>query len=203
MDKPCTTKTGDNHQGPVKLSDTDYDYKKKNTLCFKCPERWSRTHICRYKQLQFFIVSQGTEIYLMEDEFQYAEEHITKTTTEIIELSLYSFMGWSSPTTTKLEGRLGKLRVVVLIDSGATHNFISPKTVQRARLKETITKYISVLVCTEITVSGSEVCKGVQLQLQAVRIISDFVILEPGCADIILGVQWLRTLCKCEVDWEQ
>lgn len=46
-------------------------------------------------------------------------------------------------------------------------------------------------------------CKAVQLQLQTIRITIDFVILEPGCADIILGIQWLRTLGKCEMDWEE
>lgn len=112
-------------------------------------------------------------------------------------------MGWSSPTNIKMAGRLGKLRVVVLIDSGATHNFISPKTVKRAHLTETFTGDITVLVGTGITVSGSGVCKDVQLQLQSIKITSNFVILEPGCADIILGIQWLRTLGRCEVDWEE
>lgn len=37
-EKPGITKTGDNHQGQVKLSDADYKYKKKNGLCFKCLE---------------------------------------------------------------------------------------------------------------------------------------------------------------------
>lgn len=41
------------------------------------------------------------------------------------------------------------------------------------------------------------------LQLQAVKITSDFIVLEPGSAYIILGVQWLRTLGPCEVDWEK
>lgn len=36
---------------PLKLSDAEYEYKKKHGLCFKCPESWSKTHICQNKLL--------------------------------------------------------------------------------------------------------------------------------------------------------
>lgn len=80
--------------------------------------------------------------------------------------------------------------MVVLIDSGATHNFISPSTFQRAHLVRSKISDMTVMVGTGIRVSGAGVCKAVQLQLQlqSIKITIDFVVLEPGCADIILGV---------------
>lgn len=45
-------------------------------------------------------------------------------------------------------------------------------------------------------------CKGITLQLQSIVIRSDFLVLDPGSADVVLGIQWLRTLGKCEADWE-
>lgn len=59
------------------------------------------------------------------------------------------------------------------------------------------------LVGTGLQVQGSSVCKNVSLQLQEVQITQDFIVLEPGSADIILGIQWLRTLGKCKLDWEE
>lgn len=163
--KPGNQKPHDKPLFPLKLSDEEYEFKKKNGICFKCPEKWSQTHQCRNKQLQVMIVYQGMELELNEEEFQDASKHLQETTTEVIELSLHSFMGRSSPTTTKLEVRIGKLKVVVLIDSGATHNFISPATVQRAHLTSTVSDDMKVMVGTGITVSGSGICKAVQLQL--------------------------------------
>lgn len=189
--------------GQLRLSDEEFEWKKKNGILFKCPEKWSRTHSCRNKQLQVMIVCQGMELEVLEEEFQDASDQLQETVTEVIELSLHSFMGWSSSTTMKLEGKIGKTMVVVLIDSGATHNFLAPSVVHKARLTRAEEPGFTVMVGTGIKVAGSGLCKGVQLQLQKVRITTDFVILEPGCAYIILGVQWLRTLGRCEVDWAQ
>lgn len=185
---------------PLKLSDAEYDYKRKNGLCFKCPERWSKAHVCKNKSLQVMVVNQGCEMELVEEEFFEASEGDERT--EIMELSLYSFLGWSSPTTTRIKGKIGKTSVVVLIDSGATHNFISPEIVKKARLQSTKGSKFTVMVGTGISVHGSGICKGVELQLQSVMITTNFIVLEPGSADVILGIQWLRTLGRCEVDWE-
>ncbi|XP_033137014.1 uncharacterized protein LOC117128518 [Brassica rapa] len=161
-------------QGRVKLSDAEFEHKKKNGICFSCDEKWSRAHsnTCKNKNLQVMVVVQGSEVELVDEEFHDSCEELFGTTTEICELTLYSYMGWSSPTTTKIEGKIGKTRVVVLIDSGATHNFLSPDIVKKAQLTEIQSSSFKVLVGT-------------------------------GSVDVVLGIQWLRTLGRCEVDWEK
>lgn len=200
-EKQSQTKVIEKYNQPLKLSDAEYDYKKKNGLCFKCPERWSKAHICKNKTLQVMVVSQGLEMELVEEEFFEACDG--EGSTEMMEVSLYSFFGLSSPSTTKLRGKIGKTNVVVLIDSGATHNFISPEIVKKTRLPTSTSGKFTVLVGTGITVNGSTVCRTVELQLQSVLVTTDFIVLEPGSADVILGIQWLRTLGRCEVDWEK
>ena len=201
VEKQAQPKMNEKNNNPIKLSDAEYDYKRRNGLCFKCPEKWSKTHLCKNKTLQVMVVCQDCEMELIEEEFHQALDG--GEVTEIMEISLHSFLGQSSPTTTKIRGSIGKTGVVVLIDSGATHNFISPEVVQRANLQSVSQGNFTVLVGTGLQVQGSSVYKNVSLQLQEVQITQDFIVLEPGSADIILGIQWLRTLGKCEVDWEE
>ena len=44
------------------------------------------------------------------------------------------------------------------------------------------------------SVHGQGVCKGVFLALTGMEVIDDFLPLELGSSDVILGMQWLRTL---------
>lgn len=91
------------------------------------------------------------------------------------------------------------MKVLVMIDSGATHNFISPSVVSQAQLPVEQESKMHIKVGTEIMVTATDVCPEVPLMIQSVDLKNDFIILEPGGVDIILGVQWLRTLGPCEL----
>ena len=51
-----------------------------------------------------------------------------------MELSLCSARGLTQPQTMKMEGVIQGRKVLVLIDSGASHNFISTRLIQELRL---------------------------------------------------------------------
>jgi len=53
-----------------------------------------------------------------------------------------------------------------------------------------------------VAVQGTEICKGVKLQLQNLHIMEDFLPLELGSSDVILGMKWLAAVDKMNVDWK-
>lgn len=118
------------------------------------------------------------------------------------ELSINTVVGISSPHTIKLRGSVNGEDVVVLIDSGATHNFISESLVQKLGLTVSTTQGFGVMAGAGVTVRGKGICEGVSIKLSTCKVNSNFLPLELGIADIILGVQWLETLGETRNNWK-
>lgn len=53
----------------------------------------------------------------------------------------------------------------------------------------------------ELTVKGNGVCQRVVLTLSELTVKEDFLPLELGSLDMVLGMQWLQTMEKMEADW--
>ncbi|KFK36440.1 hypothetical protein AALP_AA4G124900 [Arabis alpina] len=121
--------------------------------------------------------------------------------TELAELSLNSVVGISSPSTMKLTGSLGNTDVVVMIDSGASHNFISTRLVNQPALTPHTAGNYGVLTGAGIPVKGEGICRELTLLVQGLRIRADFLPLALGSADVILGMQWLASLGEMKVNW--
>lgn len=164
-------------------------------LCFKCDEKFVYPHQCMKKELMVLMVFEdGTEEHLADqNETDPAEEM-----TELAHLSLNSIAGISSPHTIKLMGKIGSTDVVVLIDSGATHNFIEETMLGKLGLTESETGKYGVITGTGITVKGRGLCTDVSLEMQGCRVTTSFLPLSLGTADVILGCQWLETLGDTE-----
>lgn len=118
------------------------------------------------------------------------------------EISLNSVMGLTSPKTLKLEGSIKGEKVVVMIDPGATHNFISLETIQRLQLPVSPSKSFGVSLGTGAAVQGEGECKQVEVVMQGVVIMEDFLPLPLGNSDIILGIQWLEKLGTMTTNWK-
>lgn len=85
----------------------------------------------------------------------------------MVEISLNFVVGLTTPTTMKLCGMIGPQEVVVLIDSWATHNFISIDLVKKLAIPMVTTKGYGDLMETGFLVPGEWMCKGIVLSFHA------------------------------------
>ncbi|XP_010412881.1 PREDICTED: uncharacterized protein LOC104699246 [Camelina sativa] len=181
-------------------TNAELDEKRKKGICFKCDDPWSRDYKCPNKELRVLTTLNGYEVEVLDENY---EEIYTETIGECMTLSFSSFRGMSGPSTTKLRGSVGKDAVVIMLDSGASHNFISPTTVKKLKLKCREDPNLNVKLGTGILVNGLGVCEKVTFSAQNLEFTTDFIVLELGHIDVILGVYWLRTLGDCRVNWER
>ena len=76
-----------------------------------------------------------------------------------VELSMNSVVGFTSSHTMKLKGEIQGHPIMVLINCGATHNFIEKDTVQQLWLSLTATTSYGVMMGIGSMVSMEGICK--------------------------------------------
>jgi len=109
-------------------------------------------------------------------------------------ISLHALTGTPSPQTMRVRGALEKIGVIVLMDSGSTHNFLNPQIAQRLGLRPTHAGKMVVTVANGEKINCAGVCAGVLLWLQGEPFLVDFFILPMDVCEAVLGMQWFRTL---------
>ncbi|XP_024027186.1 uncharacterized protein K02A2.6-like [Morus notabilis] len=188
-----------------RLSEEEVQQRRAKGLCFRCDERFSPGHRCKNWQLQvLLVVEDGTE----EDEESSEEDDSTPVqgggvTTEAAAVSLNSMRGLVSSKTMKLRGFLGSREVIVLIDSGACHSFISLSLVDELAIPTEKTPNHEIQVGNGRTFRQQGRCRNVRLEIQGHELVENFFPFELGSADVILGVTWLGTLGEVRANWSE
>ena len=185
-----------------RLTESKIQDRRRRGLCFHCDEKFSFGHCCKK---EFNILLVHDEEIGMEDDHWVVEdtEDAVAPMVEKVQISLNSLVGLTNPGTMKLRGLLGGKEVIVLVDCGATHNFISWDVVHRMGIPFTETPDYGVETGTGESVQGKGICRDVVLTLQELTIVESFLPIELGSTDVVLGMQWLGSVGRMEVDWNK
>lgn len=105
-----------------------------------------------------------------------------------MELSMNSIVGIPSINTMKVKGTILGKEVVILIDFGTSHNFLSKGIVADLKIPIDETSNFGIMVGNGYRVAGQGVCRQVEVRLQGLEIIQDIFPNELGSSDVILGI---------------
>ncbi|XP_068329703.1 uncharacterized protein [Pyrus communis] len=167
-----------------KMSFEELQDRRKKGLCYSCPEKWVRGHVCATQQLLLLDLS-ADRIEDISGEGQNDQQ---------IEITACAVFGSSAPQhiqTMKVSGFIKNCPVVVLLDSGSSHNFISLSTAKQLGWKVDSNNSFEVMIANGGTISSRGCCSQIKLQIQQYEYISDFYVLQLGGCDVVLGAQWL------------
>ncbi|GAU13154.1 hypothetical protein TSUD_112140, partial [Trifolium subterraneum] len=197
-------KSGTGHADRYKgkrLEPAELEERSKKGLCFKCGDKWNREHICKFKHMSLKLCEDTSDEEKSGGVVDQKEEEIVEAEMKTMHLSLQSREGLTSNKSFKVWVMIGDRRVLTLIDSGATSNFIAVGLVQELGLPlvETPTYVIEVGNGEKVRKQG--VCEGLKFKIQEVEFQHHFFLMDLGGSEMVLGMDWLASLGNIEANF--
>jgi hypothetical protein len=107
-------------------------------------------------------------------------------------ISLHALTGFSSPQTLKIIGYIKHHKVIILVDSGNTHNFIHHRIAQETNCYICVINNFKIMIDDGGSMKCGGHCENVCLQIGQCHLKSHMFSIDMGNYDIVMGVEWLH-----------
>jgi hypothetical protein len=175
-------------------------------LCYNYDEKYFPGHKCK-KQNLFMAIYEDISEEDAKTPLVSDSPEITDITppsdppkVEII-ISLNSLNGFSAPQTLKLISYIKHQKVIILVDSGSTHNFIHRRIAQETHCYIHVVNNFQIMIANGGSIKCGGCCENVHLQIGDYHLKFDMFAIDMGGCDIVLGADWLRTLGPILMDF--
>ncbi|XP_038678483.1 uncharacterized protein LOC119979936 [Tripterygium wilfordii] len=184
-----------------KITPQQMKEKREKGLCFHCDQKWVPGHKCSSPKLFFIEMEEPTN----RESIEVQEDVVGELVGETIEpklmkiqfeptVTLQAIRGDTSPETMRVVGYVGSMPLTILVDSGATHNFVDATIATQLELP------VKSIGPTPVKVANGEKlqCCGL-IERLVVRCqgtnfpVSGYIVPLGGC-DLVLGIEWLQEL---------
>lgn len=130
------------------------EQRRQARLCFKCDDRYYPRHQCK-RQLLLLEGEDG-----MMDEEEEIEEAEELEGDDNREISLYALTGLINNKIIKVERKVQEGNLMILIDSGSTHNLLDESTAKKLHCRLTRTQPLRVIITNGKNVLSKSTCTG-------------------------------------------
>jgi hypothetical protein len=179
---------------PTRLKPQQLEERKVKVLCFNCDNKYSKGHKCGENKL-FYIYCEEEEEQEQEQEPSQDEDVEEISSEEMIPtISCHALVGIITPQALKIEGYIEKKKVIALIDSGSTHNFIHCKLAKALNCFIYPMLEFQVMIANGGTINCSGKCHKINLTMGEYVMNSPMISISMGGVNFVLGVQWLQSL---------
>lgn len=176
-----------------RLSQSEYQERRARNQCFFCDETFKPGHNCRKGQammmLEVTLDESDPKINLVDEPMEVPPVHDCEEPL----IQLHVLADHSNAVTMQLKGLFNNKMVHVLIDSGATHNFIHPTLLKNLKAQVHNLTPLNVQLASGAKMQTMGEVYHL-LQLQKFEFNADFYVLPISGCEVVLGASWLRTL---------
>ena len=167
-------------------------------LWFQCDEKYLRGHKC--SSSLFLLIVEDDDAALESNEQQPLLPELISDPPPA-QLSLNALSGQVVPETLRMQGYIKRQPVSILIDGASTHNFVHHKVVMTLGLNTTAMSPLRVTVGNGDKLQCQQTCPNIEVTIQQHAFVIDFHVLPICGVDLVLGVQWLKTLGPVLTDY--
>ncbi|KAL6581229.1 hypothetical protein OROMI_007152 [Orobanche minor] len=200
------------NRGVRSLSRADWEDRRRKGLCYRCGLQFGPTHKCPEGKLRILLLGDdevspddGLIAYLEGQEEQVESPLDLVPTGTCMALGFFGASSIESQggKTLKFEGTIVDIPVVVMVDSGATHNFISRKLMIALGFSAQSFPGIDIRLGDGHKVFINQLCSSIVVKVADCEFILNALVFDMGHLDMVLGVEWLKTLGDVIHNWEQ
>eukprot|EP00253_Pinus_taeda_P004574 PITA_04574 len=180
---------------PTSLTPQQLEEKREKGLYYSCDSKYTKGHKCVEKKLFYVDCEEEEE---KEQEMSKEEDILQEQTLDKEEINLTiscnALAAITPPQTIKIEGHIKKKKVIVLIDSGSTHNFIHCKIAKELNCFLYPLLESQVMVASGGTINYFGMFHNIKLSMGEYVLNNPMLSIPMGGVDVVLRVQWLQSL---------
>jgi hypothetical protein len=186
---------------PTRLTPQQLEERKAIGLCFNCDSKYSKGHKCGGKKLFYIDYEEEEE----KEQEPSQDENIEAISYEELTptISCNALAGISTPQTLKIEGYIKKKKIIVLIDSGSTHNFIHYKLAKALNCFVYPTPEFQVMIADGGTINCLGKCNKINITMGEYVMNGPMISIPMGDADVVPGIQWLQSLGIVDFNFQE
>lgn len=117
------------------------------------------------------------------------------------QISFHELSGHLALETLHLVGQIANHKVVILIDGGSTHNFVQECLLKTLDLVTQPIPSLRVMVGNDNEIDCHQLCADVAIYVLGLDFTMDLHVLPLCGANLVLGVQWLKSLKPVPTDY--
>jgi hypothetical protein len=180
------------------------DYRRTNNLCHFCGDKFEPGHLQKCpKRLK----PQVNALALVDMNMELSEETLNQLqiedtpTEEMGQLSLNAIAGTKSGDAMRIRALVKKKVMLILVDSGSSHSFISESFVQNTGLTPTQSSTMQVRVANGQLLSSTSHLDDMEWWSQGYTFHTTMRVLGMTAYDAILGYDWLKAHSPMVCNW--
>jgi hypothetical protein len=191
-----------------KLTWEEMDEHQLNGLFYNCDDKYFLGHKCK-EHKKFMVISEDVSDEEVEASPEAKLPKIDDPTfpsdrPEVEPMiSLNDITSFSSLETLKLFGYIKNGKVIILVNSGSNHNLIHLHLAQEVNFYIHVVNNFQIMISNGGSMKCGGRCENVFLQIGLYNLKSHMFSIDMGGCEIVLGVEWLRTLGPITMDFNE